>query len=50
VSCRTGHAASHTYFVLRHLLDRDDVRWYAGSWTEWAARKDLPAAIGADTP
>lgn len=50
VSCRTGHAASHTYFVLRYLLDRDDVRWYAGSWTEWAARKDLPAATGTDTP
>lgn len=50
VSCRTGHAASHTYFVLRHLLDRDDVRWYPGSWTEWAARADLPAATGADNP
>ncbi|MBL8755287.1 MAG: hypothetical protein JNK15_18450 [Planctomycetes bacterium] len=46
VSCRTGHTASHTYFVLRHLLGYENVRWYAGSWTEWAERKDLPAATG----
>lgn len=46
VSCRTGHQASHSYFVLRHLLGYQNVRWYAGSWTEWAARMDLPAALG----
>ena len=50
VSCRTGHAASHTFFLLRFLLGRDDVRWYAGSWTEWAARADLPAETGAVKP
>jgi 3-mercaptopyruvate sulfurtransferase SseA len=46
VSCRTGHTASHTFFVLRHLLGYDKVRWYNGSWTEWAARPELPAATG----
>lgn len=46
VSCRTGHQASESFFVLRWLLGRTDVRWYNGSWTEWASRGDLPAEIG----
>lgn len=46
VSCRTGHTASETFFVLHVLLGRGQVRWYNGSWTEWAARQDLPAATG----
>jgi thiosulfate/3-mercaptopyruvate sulfurtransferase len=46
VSCRTGHQASQAYFVLRHLLGFRDVRWHNGSWTEWAERADLPAALG----
>lgn len=46
VSCRTGHQASQTFFVLRYLLGYRNVKWYAGSWTEWAARKDLPAVTG----
>lgn len=46
VSCRTGLQASESFFVLRVLLGRRDVRWYNGSWTEWAAREDLPAETG----
>ena len=44
VSCRTGHQASQTYFVLRHLLGYQNVKWYDAGWTEWAARPELPAS------
>jgi thiosulfate/3-mercaptopyruvate sulfurtransferase len=43
VHCRTGHQASQTYFVLKHLLGYQDVRWYDAGWTEWAAHEELPA-------
>jgi thiosulfate/3-mercaptopyruvate sulfurtransferase len=42
VHCRTGHQASQTYFVLKHLLDYTNVKWYDAGWTEWAARPELP--------
>ena len=42
VSCRTGHQASQTYFVLRHLLGYRNVSWYDGGWSEWASRPELP--------
>jgi 3-mercaptopyruvate sulfurtransferase SseA len=42
VHCRTGHQASQTYFVMKHLLGYRDVRWYDAGWTEWAARPELP--------
>jgi thiosulfate/3-mercaptopyruvate sulfurtransferase len=42
VHCRTGHQASQTFFVLKHLLGYPNVRWYDAGWTEWAARPELP--------
>lgn len=42
VHCRTGHQASQTFFVLKHLLHYQYVMWYDAGWSEWASRPDLP--------
>ena len=42
VHCRTGHQASQTYFLLKHLMGMKDVKWLDASWMAWAARPDLP--------
>lgn len=42
VHCRTGHQASQTFFVLKHLLGYTNVLWYDAGWSEWAARPNLP--------
>jgi thiosulfate/3-mercaptopyruvate sulfurtransferase len=46
IYCNTGTEASHVYFALRHLLGYPKVRVYVPSWTEWAAREDLPIEQG----
>jgi thiosulfate/3-mercaptopyruvate sulfurtransferase len=33
--CRIGERSSHTWFVLKYLLNFDNVKNYDGSWTEW---------------
>ncbi len=47
VHCRTGHQASQTFFVLKHLLGYKRVKWYDAGWTEWAARIELPIETGS---
>jgi len=45
--CNSATEASHVHFALRYLLGYPRVRVYVGSWTEWAARGELPAVTGA---
>jgi thiosulfate/3-mercaptopyruvate sulfurtransferase len=48
--CNTSTEASHLWFALRALLGYPRVRIYAGSWTEWAEREELPIATGPSRP
>ena len=45
--CRIGERASHTWFVLSELLDRNNVKTYDGSWTEYGSMVGVPVARGA---
>ena len=47
IHCRTGHQASQTYFVLKHMLGYSNVLYYDAGWTEWAARPELPVSMTA---
>ena len=45
--CGTGERAAHLWFVLHHLLGRESVRCYDGSWAEWGNMVRMP--VDADT-
>jgi thiosulfate/3-mercaptopyruvate sulfurtransferase len=40
--CTIGGRATTAWFVLTHLLGRDRVRVYDGSWAEWGRATDTP--------
>lgn len=42
VYCNTGTEATHLYFALRNILGYPRVNVYVPSYTEWAAREELP--------
>lgn len=46
VYCNSTTEASHVWWALRVLLGYPRVRIYAGAWTEWVGRPDLPVATG----
>jgi thiosulfate/3-mercaptopyruvate sulfurtransferase len=48
--CRIGERSSHTWFVLKYLLGRRDVKNYDGSWTEWGNLVGAPVAVGNEAP
>lgn len=48
VYCRIGERSAHTWFVLRYLLGRDNVRNYDGSWVEWGNMIRMPIARGTE--
>ena len=39
--CQTHHRSAHTYFMLRQL-GFENVKGYAGSWSDWGHNPDLP--------
>jgi len=45
--CRIGERSSHTWFVLRELLGKDNVKNYDGSWTEYGSLVGVPVATGS---
>jgi thiosulfate/3-mercaptopyruvate sulfurtransferase len=44
--CRIGERPSHTWFVLKELLGRQNVKNYDGSWTEYGSLIGVPIALG----
>ena len=48
--CRIGERSSHTWFVLRELLEHADVKNYDGSWTEYGSLVGVPIELGDGRP
>jgi thiosulfate/3-mercaptopyruvate sulfurtransferase len=44
--CRIGERSSHTWFVLRELLGKENVKNYDGSWTEYGSLVGVPVETG----
>src|SRR5262245_19310879 len=44
--CRIGERSSHTWFVLKELLGKQNVKNYDGSWTEYGSLVGVPVALG----
>ena len=44
-TCGSGVTASVLLFAM-HLLGKEDVALYDGSWSEWGADPDTPKATG----
>jgi len=44
--CTVGGRAATAWFVLTHLLGREHVRVYDGSWAEWGRMADTPVERG----
>ena len=48
--CRIGERSSHSWFVLRELLEFPRVRNYDGSWTEWGSMVGVPIERASAMP
>ena len=44
--CRIGERSSHTWFVLKELLELPNVKNYDGSWSEYGSLRGVPVAVG----
>jgi thiosulfate/3-mercaptopyruvate sulfurtransferase len=47
--CRIGERSSHTWFVIKYLLGKENVKNYDGSWTEWGNLVGAPIETGEGT-
>lgn len=50
VYCHTGTRSSHTYMLLKEVLNYPNVKNYDGSWVEWSGDASLPIETGAINP